>query len=245
MKIGILKTGDVNPALVEKHGEYPDMFVRLLGDVDPSLEFLVVDVDGGEALGEPGDADGWLVTGSRHAAYEDHDWIEPLSEFLRAAIAAKVPVVGVCFGHQILAQALGGRVAKSDRGWALGVQEYEPAEVPGWMQGIKGGWSAHALFQDQVAELPEGAIVVARSEFCPFAALIYGDPEAPNAISVQPHPEISADYMRDIIEVRIAGLAPAETINRALDTIGKPVDSRRWAEVMVDYFRRASGARAA
>ena len=122
MKIGILETGEVNPALRERHGDYPEMFERLLGAVDSSLEFAVVRVVAGEMPAAPGQADGWIVTGSRHGVYDELPWIAPLKAFLRSCIAARVPVVGICFGHQILAEALGGRAVKSEKGWGLGVQ---------------------------------------------------------------------------------------------------------------------------
>ena len=156
MKIGILETGEVHPDLKARHGDYPAMFQRLLGAVDPSLEFATVRVVAGEMPAAPGQADAWLVTGSRHGVYDDLPWIEPLKAFLRACVAARVPVVGICFGHQILAEALGGRAVKSDRGWGLGVQDYEVVARPGWMADLPDRFAVSALHQDQVVALPPG-----------------------------------------------------------------------------------------
>ena len=98
MKIGILETGEVHPDLKARHGDYPAMFERLLGAVDPGLEFATVRDVAGEMPADPGQADAWLVTGSRHGVYDGLPWIEPLKAFLRACVAQRVPVVGICFG---------------------------------------------------------------------------------------------------------------------------------------------------
>jgi len=243
MRIGILKTGDVNPDIVARHGEYADMFVRLLSPLDDDLSFFVVDVDGGEDLGDPGQAQGWLITGSRHGVYEDHAWIAPLKQFLRDAIAASIPVVGVCFGHQILAEAMGGRVVKSTRGWGLGVHGYAPAQAPAWLSPLDRPWTAHAVHQDHVIVQPPESTVIARSDFCEFAALLYGDPDRPSAISVQAHPEFDADMVRDLIKVRLSSIVPREIVAAAESSLGGPVAAEDWARAIVTFFRlRNAGA---
>lgn len=245
MRIGIIKTGDVVPALTAEHGEYPDMFVRMLGAVDPGLEFFTVDVVGGDPLPDPHDADGWLVTGSRHGVYDDLPWIEPLKSFLRDALAARVPVVGVCFGHQILAEAMGGKAEKSDKGWALGVQSYETRNAPGWLVRLDRSWTAHAVHQDQVTAQPPDTTVISVSPFCDYAALAYGDAEAPIAISVQPHPECNAAYIEGLIEKRLGAIVPQDVIETARDSLGQPVDNAEWAKIFVQFLRKARAANSA
>ena len=123
MRLGILQTGKVNEALVGRFGEYPDMFARLYRAADPTVEprsYAVVD---GQLPGTPAECDAWLITGSRHGVYDGLPWIEPLKAFLRRARADGVPIIGVCFGHQIMAEAFGGRAEKSSKGWGVGVQE--------------------------------------------------------------------------------------------------------------------------
>ena len=110
MKIGILQTGRSPDELRAKHGDYDEMFVRLLSG--QGFEFKTFPVLDGVLPTQINEADGWLITGSKFGVYEDHDWIAPLEEFLRRAFAAEAPIVGVCFGHQILAQALVGRCHK-------------------------------------------------------------------------------------------------------------------------------------
>jgi GMP synthase-like glutamine amidotransferase len=245
MKIGILETGEVHADLKARHGDYPAMFEKLLAAVDPELTFFTVRVVAGEMPAGPGQADAWLVTGSRHGVYDGMPWIEPLKAFLRDCVAAGVPVVGICFGHQILAEALGGRAVKSDKGWGLGVQDYEVVARPGWMTHVPDRFAVRALHQDQVVALPPGATVLARSPHCEFAAVAYGDAEAPDAISLQPHPEFGPEFMDELIALRTGAVIPPEAAATARATLGRPVDSHDWARLIVDYLHRAADTRAA
>ena len=245
MKIGILETGEVNPDLKARHGDYPSMFEALLGAADPSLEFAVVRVVAGEMPASPQEADAWLVTGSRHGVYDGLPWIEPLKAFLRQAVAARVPVVGICFGHQILAEALGGRAVKSDKGWGLGVQDYEVTAHPAWMAGMPEHFSASALHQDQVVELPPSATVLARSSHCDYAAIAYGDPEAPDAITLQPHPEFGPAFMDELLALRAGTAFPKEEADAARASLVRPVANADWARLIVAFLREAEARRAA
>jgi GMP synthase-like glutamine amidotransferase len=239
MRIGILETGEVHPDLKDRHGDYPAMFEALLGAVDPTLEFATVRVVAGEMPASPDQADAWLVTGSRHGVYDDLPWIEPLKAFLRACIAARVPVVGICFGHQLLAEALGGKAVKSEKGWALGVQDYEVVARPGWMVDVPDRFAVRALHQDQVVALPPDATVLARSPHCEFAAVAWGDPEHPRAVSLQPHPEFGPEFMDELIALRAGTVIPGDAAAAARASLARPVHSEAWARLIVDYFRAA------
>jgi GMP synthase-like glutamine amidotransferase len=245
MKIGILETGEVAAELVGRHGDYPAMFAALLGALDPSLEFATVRVVAGEMPAAPDQADAWLVTGSRHGVYDDLPWIEPLKAFLRACLADRVPVVGVCFGHQILAEALGGRVVKSDRGWGLGVQDYELTARPDWMADLPERFAVNALHQDQVVALPEGATVLARSAHCDYAALAYGDPDKPGALTLQPHPEFGSAFMDELLALRAGTSFPLEDASKARASLGREVHAEAWARLIVDFLHLAAADRAA
>jgi len=154
MKIGILRTGHSPDGMIDSHGNYDTMFERLLEGHDFTFEtFSVVD---GEFPAGPQDADGWLITGSKHGAYEDHAWISPLEDLIRAIHAADKPLIGVCFGHQIIAQALGGKVEKFAGGWSVGRTDYTLDGAP---------IALNAWHQDQVVVLPQSARVVGQSDF--------------------------------------------------------------------------------
>lgn len=224
MKIGILVTGHVAEALQDTHGEYDAMFARWLSGHGFEFEGWFV-VDGQFPRG-PEAADGWLITGSRHGAYEGHDWIAPLERFIRDIIASGRPLVGICFGHQIIAQALGGRVEKVARGWSVGRTTYETEA---------GSLTLDAWHQDQVVDLPEGARVLARNDFCPYAALAYGD----RVLSYQAHPEFPADYTRDLLEVRGPGVVPDDLLRAARAETGRPNDRAKIADDIAAFFKHA------
>jgi len=237
MKIGVLQTGSVPPEMVDEHGPYVVMFERMLQRADSSFTASLWNINEKHEIPDsPQDADGWIITGSKHGVYEDHPWIEPLKAFLRQAHEARAPMVGVCFGHQILAEALGGKVVKSDRGWGCGVHEYSVLGQPEWMDEAKETITIHAMHQDQVVELPPGATVLAESPFCPYAALAYGE----TAMSVQPHPEFTADFQRDIINLRHGTAIPEATADEALAGLGGKTDSDMFGRWITNFFRHAA-----
>jgi GMP synthase-like glutamine amidotransferase len=237
MRIGVLETGEVSDDLRAHHGDYPAMFARLLHAVDPALEFATISVVRGEMPAAPTQADAWIVTGSRHGVYDGLPWIEPLKAFLRDCVAEGVPVIGVCFGHQILAEAMGGRVEKSAKGWGVGVHDYEVVERPSWMTSLPDRFAVGAMHQDQVTTRPEGATVLATSPFCEFAALAYGDPERPSAISVQAHPEFEAPFLDELIVLRAGANIPEPLAAAARASLARPLDAPHWAQLFVDYLQ--------
>ncbi len=237
MKIGILQAGRTPPELRQRHGDYDELYKHMLAG--RGFEFDTYPVLEGVFPSGPEAADGWLITGSRYSAYEPHEWIAPLEEFLRQAYGAGVPVIGVCFGHQILAQALGGKVEKFDGGWSVGAVDYE-------LEGVPEKRTIMAWHQDQVVKLPHGAEVRGSSAHCKYAMLAYGD----RAISVQPHPEFSAQFVKDLIEAR-RDVLPAEIATEALGTLGRELNSVYLADQFEAFFKEnrnksgaASGAKA-
>jgi len=243
MRIGILETGHLSDTLRAKYGRYPAFFERLVGPHLPEAEFFTVAIVDGELADSPSQADGWIITGSRSGAYENEPWIPPLEAFLRACLATHVPVVGICFGHQILAQAMGGKVVNSDKGWGVGLLDYQVSTRPSWLEDIGNGFTIPAIHQDQVVKAPAGAQVFVRSEFCPIAGLLYGEPEAPEAFSIQPHPEMSAEFVADIAEERLQHIIPAEIMQPALKTLSKPADQAAWGKSIASFFRQATAGR--
>ncbi|MEM1366361.1 MAG: type 1 glutamine amidotransferase [Pseudomonadota bacterium] len=190
--LGILTTGRVNPALIDRFGEYDVLFRSLLGeDRFHYRNYMVLD---GELPSSIEDCDAWLVTGSKHGAYEDHPWIAPLENFIRALQAAAKPLVGICFGHQIIAQALGGKVVKFEGGWGLGVNAYDSLSHDGPVRAL-------AVHQDQVVEAPAATKTIMSSDFCANAALSYHQSDGAEwARSYQFHPEFSPEWVAALID---------------------------------------------
>ena len=173
----------------------------------------------------PDAADGWLITGSKFGVYEDHPWIPPVEEFLRQTYAVGVPIVGICFGHQLLAQALGGKVEKFSGGWSVGPADYVTTQ--GEQDRI------FAWHQDQVIQLPEGAETVASSPFCEHAMVTYGD----RALTVQPHPEFTSAFFADLFEAR-GDILPDEVKVAALSASDRPLTSPRFADLFEAFFKQ-------
>lgn len=243
MRIGILETGRPPDALKGKHKNYPGMFEDLLRQANPELTFESFAAIDGEVPADPRRCDGWLITGSRHGVYEKLPWMLRLEQLIRDCVKAKVPVVGICFGHQIMAEALGGKVVKSDKGWGLGLHDYEITNTPGWMKNAPERVTIPAVHQDQVVEKPPGAEVIATSEFCTYAALAYDDV----GLSFQGHPEFSEAYQRDLLDVRFKGLAPDDVVAAAKDSFAvRRSDSQKAARwIGLFFLQRAERSRAA
>jgi len=200
MKIGILRTDTVRPEWREQYGEYPDMFMRLLGRLAPDLEFAVYHVEAGEYPPALDDADAYLITGSKAGVYEDLPWIPPLLDFVRELELRRKPTLGICFGHQLLAQALGGEAGKSPKGWGIGLHRHQLCVRPGWLGDDAGEPQFRILVshQDQVLRLPPGATRVAGSDFCENAAFQVGE----HVLTFQGHPEFDAAYARELMVFR-------------------------------------------
>jgi len=224
MKIGILQAGLCPPDLVEEHGEYDEVFARFLDGF--GFEFEGYRVVEGIFPASVNAADGWLVTGSKYGTYEDHAWIAPLEDFLRDAYDQSVPIVGICFGHQILAQALGGKVEKFTGGWSVGKQQYQ-------FDDIEGDVDLMAWHQDQVTELPRDARVIGSSSFCRYAALAYGN----KALSVQPHPEFGKGFIAALFDER-KDVLPAQIMAHKDDDLSGTLSSPQIAEMMAKVLKQ-------
>lgn len=214
MLIGILETGRPPEELKTAYGSYVDMLKRLLGEADSRFEFKVYAVLDEELPLSPQECEAWLVTGSRHGVYENLPWMLKLQDFIRAVWQAERPMIGICFGHQVIAAALGGRVEKSTKGWGVGLQEYIVKQPQDWM-GEQQSFTLNAMHQDQVVELPASAEVFASSEFCEYAGLIYGG----RILSFQGHPEFSSEFEEELLKLRRGSVIPPLIADQALSDL--------------------------
>lgn len=232
MKLCILKTDAVRPEWVPDYGEYPDMFIALLSAVDPELEFHVFDVEQGQYPADINDADAYLVTGSKSSVYDDKPWITDLLAFVRELHVRRKKLVGICFGHQLVAQALGGRVEKSDKGWGVGLHTHRFTSVPRWHDSEERDMDILVSHQDQVMEVADGAVVVASSGFCENAVCQIGD----HVITFQGHPEFTPDYAREIMNFR-KELIGDETYHKGMASLDGTHQGQRVAAWIVNFLR--------
>ena len=219
MKIGILQTGHVPDEMQPEYGDYDRLFAQLLGG--NGFDFTTFNVVDGQFPNDKNACDGWLITGSRHGVYEDHDWIAPLMELIRDIFAAKIPLVGICFGHQIIAQALGGRVEKYQDGWTIGQQTYDE------------GWVLNAYHQDQVIVPPKSATKISGNARCKNAFIYYGD----HVFTMQPHPEFSQEFVRDLIETRAVGIVPDAVLQHSRASLSPDTNANTAADALAQVLR--------
>ncbi|MGQ0683888.1 type 1 glutamine amidotransferase [Bradyrhizobium sp.] len=233
--VTIIETGLVGAKNRERHGTYPQMFERMIGAADPTVTFDTVSIPAGDPLPDLGKLEAILITGSSAGVYDDFDWIAPLENFARAAHGRNVPMVGVCFGHQLIAQALGGTVRKSVNGWGIGRHVYDVMPGNGIVEGER--IALAASHQDQVIAPPSGARTILSSDFTEHAGLLYpGD----TTLSVQPHPEFSVGYALACCEIAGSkGRAPEHLVEAAKASLAAPLESARLGGAIARFLTRS------
>jgi len=237
MKIGILITGAPPSPLLDRYGGYGEMFRALLG---ADYDYADYEVTHGQ-LPAPEDCDAYLVTGSNAGVYEPHPWIPPLKAFLVAA-KGRAAIVGICFGHQILAEAFGGKVEKAAVGWGVGLHRYDLLEIEPWMDGSAAPLRIPAMHQDQIVRMPLHARTLARSDFTPHAVVLYDDQPV---LSFQGHPEFAPDFAADLIARRRGKALEPAFADAAIESLSHPNDGRRvatWIRNFLDAHAQAKGA---
>ncbi len=237
MKIGILACGITPDEIIEDFGTYAEMIAQLVSSVKEGFEFETFDVRDGHFPESANTCDGWIISGSKFCVGEQSPWMIRLQELIVEIYAQKVPTVGICFGHQIVAVALGGRVDKCSGGWGVGLHRYETITDDVLFSPLKGGFTLNAMHQDQVVELPKSAGVLASSEFCAYAAINYSDV----IFTIQAHPEFSMVFEYLLVSLRRGSVIPegvADTGLASLRAAAAQADSQRVAECIVGFLSR-------
>ena len=217
MKIGLLKCDFVMPEFHGIDGGIPDMFTHLIGQTGLGAKLKIYRVWEGELPATTDECDAWFTSGARASVFEDLDWIKNFQQFIVALHADRRKTVGICFGHQMIAQALGGEVRRSERGWGIGVQEVAIAAPEPWMQPPLTGVRMLFTHQDQVEQLPPGARLLGSTGHCPHAMFALDS----HILAMQSHPEYSRRYLRALIESREAIIEPL-TFQTGLASLEQP-----------------------
>ena len=234
MRIGILQCDDVMSSLQPLYGNYPQMFAEQLRAQLPACELPVYRVLDGELPGSHDECDAWLITGSRFGVNDGLPWIDALCGFVRTLWEHQRPLIGICFGHQLMARALGGTVRQSERGWGVGLSFNQVIERKDWMQPFQAHLDLLVSHQDQVVILPPQAQVLATSEFCPYYLIQYGD----CFLSVQGHPEFCKDYCRDLMNLR-EGVLPPARLRAGRASLSADADSNLMMAWIVRFLQMA------
>ncbi|HKE03386.1 MAG TPA: amidotransferase [Blastocatellia bacterium] len=231
MKIGLLECDHVLERFRHIAGDYRDMFAALFHRHAPQITLRAYDTCNGEVPSSLDSCDAYLTTGSRFSAYDDVDWIHALKNFVRRIHEAKKPFVGVCFGHQIMAEALGGKVARAEVGWGVGVHSVEVISPELWMRPEQSSCGLQYMHQDQVERLPEDGVVIGRSDHCPVAMFRIGD----STLGIQAHPEFPKAYSEALLLDRIERIG-GERVNEALASLDLPTDESVVAKWIVEFL---------
>lgn len=230
MRFGVLLCAHVDDDLLEEYGDYDRMYRDMLRKVDPSVEVVAYDAIGGELPSSPDECDGWIISGSGFSAYDDEPWIEALRAFVRDIHAHRARLLGVCFGHQIVAEALGGEVCPSSK-FRLGPGTYQ-LDATDWWDG--GEVSIPAFHGDVVVMPPPEAEVIGRTEGIDVGAMRIGD----HILTIQNHPEYQPHYFDVLIDRRGQGL-PDDLKADARERLGSMAhDDAVVSEWAMSFFHR-------
>jgi GMP synthase-like glutamine amidotransferase len=233
MKIGLLECDHVQERFRHIRGDYREMFAALFKQHAPDLTLQPFDVCHGQFPPSLDACDAYLTTGSRFSVYDDIDWIQALKNFVRQAYEANKPFAGVCFGHQILAEGLGGKVERAEAGWGVGVRNIEVIEGEAWMQPGQSNFKLQYMHRDQVLQLPENSVIIGRSDHCPVAMFRVGD----SMLGIQAHPEFPKPYSEALLVDRAAQIGEA-CVAAALASLQEDTDETVVARWIVEFWER-------
>lgn len=236
--LGILQADQLYPDLVDDYQSYGHMFAasfEKLSQQDSLVEPIEIrfyQIQQGQYPQSFDECDGYLLTGSKSGVYDNQPWIAPLKQWLIGAYQAKVKLLGICFGHQMLAHSLGGLAAKSDKGWGVGVRTVQMQSYPTWLSDCPSEFSLIYSHKDQVQSLPPEARCLAGDDFCPNAAFYIEQ----QVLAIQGHPEFDAEFTRRLLGRR-QDVIGQPTFDHAMQSLNKSNDSEMLIRCMMEFLR--------
>lgn len=233
MKVGLLECDHVREELVHIAGDYRQMFPALFLQIAPDWDFHFYDVCNGHFPKLAEECEVYICTGSKSSVYDNEPWIEKLKGFVQSVSLSQSVFVGVCFGHQLLAEALGGKVRKSDGGWCVGIHTFRLLQEEPWMQPAQSELSLLMMCQDQVMQLPPDSKLLASSDHCLNAMFSTGN----GMLGVQAHPEFSREYNKALMELRVERIG-AEKVQQGIASLDRHSDEltfAKWVQKFVEH----------
>jgi GMP synthase-like glutamine amidotransferase len=231
-RIAVLLTNDDTSAFAARFPNDGQKVVHLLQPLRRDWTFEVLPVKDGVLPASPEAFDGYVITGSPASVNDDSlPWVGPLLDFIRAVDAARQPLIGLCFGHQAVAKALGGEVARHSAGWGLGTAPTHWTTTPAWMQPSQATTTLMAAHNEQVTRMPEGAVCLGGSDFCPIGSMQIGQ----HIWTTQFHPEMPLVFMKALLGY-LDDKLDADTITRAHTSLANAADAPLFGQWMVQFF---------
>jgi GMP synthase-like glutamine amidotransferase len=231
MHIGLLQAERHDINIEQKFGTYSQMFQRLFHKLNSEINFTTYNIVKKQYPDSLNECDGYLITGSKESVYDDIPWIDTLRKFIIDTARQETKLVGICFGHQLIADTLGGTVEKSKNGWGVGVYESQVVEPNSWMHPEMKQFSLLVSHQDQVIELPDGATNLASNSFCSNSAFRIGR----KVLSFQGHPEFTVDYLKDRMLFRKEILGDT-VYNEALNSLDRETQQLEIARWIINFI---------
>jgi len=232
--IGLLNAYHFDTSAGSYQNKYEPIFIEYLEKVLHQREIKTYQVAQNEFPKSVDECHSWIITGSPASAYEDEQWIHNLSQFIRDCHAKKIKMLGICFGHQLIAHALGGEVVNSDKGWGVGVRDFDVSHTKHWMTpALEEKCSLLFSHQDQVQTLPEGAISLGGDDFCEFQ--MYSIDE--HVFSIQGHPEFTRDYAKERYDTRIERLGE-DCHKEAITSLKKETDELTVGKWITNFLKK-------
>lgn len=207
------------------------MFIRLFKEIDPEITFQIYDIRNNDYPKDLNECNAYITTGSRASTYDDLDWIPPLKQLFKDLYQAKVKLVGICFGHQLIADTFGGNTTKSDKGWGVGVSQNQVLKTQHWMKPELAQVNVIVSHQDQVTQLPDNAELLMESDFCPNYMYQIGN----EILTIQGHPEFSKEYAETLMRHRESSIGNA-AFHHGLSSLSLQVHDKELMQWIVQFM---------
>lgn len=231
MKLGILQCDSVVDEYQPTFGNYPNMFIQLFTQCDPTIETATYNVELGEYPTTDDECDAYITTGSKASVYEDLPWLTDFKAFIQRLYTKKIKLIGICFGHQLIADVFGGKTDKSNKGWGVGVSSNEVLSHQPWMEPPLQTLHIIVSHQDQVTQLPDIAKLLITSDFCTNYCYQIGK----TIVSIQGHPEFSKDYAETLMRHRGKKLGN-RILQQGLSSLSLETHDQIFAQWLINFI---------
>jgi GMP synthase-like glutamine amidotransferase len=231
LKIGLLQCDHVTEEMQPQHGDVPDLFKNLFNRVAPEVSLDIYDVTNGEYPDLTNNYAGFISSGSRYSVYDQDPWIIRFKEFVRELYHHNRKFVGICFGHQMIAEALGGKCAMSDHGWGVGIKEVTIQHSKPWMKPELESFRLIVSHLDQVIELPQNSEIIGKNDHCPCSVYTVGE----HFLGIQGHPEFTPTFITDLMAHRLDRIG-RNIVDEATATLTMPTDEAVVTRWMINFI---------